>query len=306
MDDEVYDKYIFAGKIASDARDYGSSLIKPGVSFLEVAKDIETRIVNSGAELSFPVNISRNEVAAHYTPKNDDNQFFKKGDVVKLDVGSHFEGYIADTAITIEVETSKYNKMIKASSDALSNAINIIKPEISLSDIGKIIEDTILSYGYKPIDNLTGHSMERYKLHSGMSIPNISNASSRNRLKEGYVLAIEPFATDGTGHVVSGSGSNIYRCETSFRTRIIRDNKSKILYNKIKSEFKTLPFAQRWFDRLFPNNDSLLSKLSFLGFIKQYPQLIEKNKGIITQKEHTIIVTNEGCEVITYGKRDVK
>jgi len=309
MDEDVYAKYKRAGRIAAEARDYGADLIKPGVSFLEVANKVESKIIDNGAGLSFPVNISRNDIAAHYSPRHDDKFVFKKGDVIKLDVGSHIDGYIADTAITVEVETCKYDDMVKASSDALDNAISLMKADIVISEIGKTIEETIQSYGYKPIDNLTGHSLERYQLHSGKSIPNISNIFTKIKPKAGDVLAIEPFATDGAGHVTSGSGSNIYMCEKSFRSRMIGGNRSKLMYNKMKNEFKTLPFAERWLEKLFPNNSNslpLLRRLSYLGLIRQYPQLIEVNKGIITQKEHTVIVTEEGCEVITYGKSDVE
>jgi methionyl aminopeptidase len=299
MNDDVYDCYKRAGKIVAEARDYGKTLIKSGVSYLEVADKIESKILEKGAELSFPVNISRNTIAAHYSPKHDDTQVFNKGDVIKLDIGSHINGFIADTAITIEVESHNYEDMIKASSFALEKAINEIKSGIELSNIGNTIEETIKSYGFTPIDNLTGHSLERYKLHSGISVPNISNSNNKIKPKEGDVLAIEPFATNGSGHVISGNGSNIYICKKSLKLKIIRDTRSKFIYNKIEKTFKTLPFAERWSEKLFQNSELKLRRLSYLGIIKQYPQLIEINNGIITQKEHTVIITEDGCEVIT-------
>ncbi|MCK5636083.1 MAG: M24 family metallopeptidase, partial [Thermoplasmatales archaeon] len=122
MNDKVYENYILAGKIAAETRDYGAGLIKSGVSFLEVANNVESKIVEKGAGLAFPVNISVNEIAAHYSPRHDDKLVFKKGDVVKLDLGALIDGYIADTAITVEVETNKYDDMVKASSDALDAA----------------------------------------------------------------------------------------------------------------------------------------------------------------------------------------
>lgn len=299
MLDEIHENYINAGKIAAEARDFGTGLIKRDVSYLEVTKSIESKILENGAGLAFPVNISVNEIAAHYSPKNNDPLTFKKGDVVKLDIGAHIEGYIADTAITVEVETNNFDKMIKASSDALDAAINLMKPGLNLVDIGEAVEDTITSYGYKPIDNLTGHSMEKYVIHAGMSVPNVPRNTKNARPKVDDVLAIEPFATNGEGHVVSGDGSNIYLCRNSINPRFVRDKNIKILSSKIKNQFKTLPFAQRWFYDLFPDNDTSLRKLAFLGIIKQYPQLIESKKGIVTQKEHTVIITEDGCEVIT-------
>jgi len=300
MDDNVYEKYLRAGKIASEVRDYGAGLIKPGVSLLKVAESVETRILEKGAGIAFPVNISLNEIAAHYTPIFDDKTVFKKGDVVKLDVGVHIDGYIADTAVTVEIETNNYNDMIKASSDALEFAIDMMKPGVHLGLVGKKIEETIKSYGYKPVDNLSGHSLECYNLHSGLEVPNVSAAMQNVKTKEGDVLAIEPFATNGRGHIISGKGSNIYLCKNSVGSRFIREERSKIMFKKLKSEFKTLPFAQRWCKKYFPNSaDMVLRRLSFLDVLKHYPQLVEQNNSIVTQKEHTVVLKDDGCEVTT-------
>ena len=304
MEEDVYKKYKLAGKIAADARDYGAELIKPGVSFLEVANKVESKIKENGAGLAFPVNISINEIAAHYSPTHDDTLAFMKGNVVKLDVGAHVDGYIADTAVTIEVETNKYDKMINASSEALEVAIESMKPNADLSEIGKSISETIKSYGYKPIDNLTGHSLKQYNLHSGLSVPNVAELFNKSMPKEGDVLAIEPFATDGKGHVISGDGSNIYLCEKSFKSKVIRDNRSKLLFNRVHSNFKTLPFAERWCEKLFSNCEFALKRLTFSGLLMQYPQLVDAGQGIVTQKEHTVIITEDGCEVTTRSRRD--
>jgi len=300
MDDIVYSNYKSAGKIAAQARDYGASMVKPGLSLLKVANSVESKILEKGAGLAFPVNISINEIAAHFSPRHDDKLVFKKGDVVKIDVGAHVDGFIADTAVTVEVGTKKYTDMIKASSDALDAAIEMMNPGINLSDIGGIVQEKIKSYGFKPIKNLTGHNLRRYSLHSGMSVPNVPDMFCKAKPKEGDVLAIEPFATNGEGQVVSGDGSNIYLCNESIRSKFVRDNKSKIIYKRIKNAFKTLPFAQRWSEKLIPNNnDFALKKLSFLGLLKHYPQLIDAKRGIVTQKEHTVIINEDGCEVTT-------
>ena len=300
MDDTVYENYKRAGKIAADARDYGVTLLKPGARFLDVATEIENRIKKNGAGLAFPVNIALNTLAAHYSPRHDDQSTFKKGDVVKLDVGAHINGYIADTAITVELETHVYDTMIQASSEALEKAISVLNVEIPLSEVGRIIENTITAHGYKPINNLMGHGLDRYELHSGLSVPNVGALGGKTKPKDGDVVAIEPFATNGAGHVISGEGSNIYLCNDSLKAKFIRDSKTKLLFEKIITNYRTLPFAQRWCHDLFPNGgDIALKKLSFLGLTKHYPQLVEAKGGMVTQKEHTVIVKEDGCEVIT-------
>jgi methionyl aminopeptidase len=299
MDDKVYKNYKRAGKIAAEARDYGVSLLKPGALVLDIATNVEKKITEQGAGLAFPVNIALNTLAAHYSPWHADPLTLKKGDVVKLDVGAHVDGYIADTAVTVELETHHYDTMIRASEEALAHVIDVLHPQLPLSEAGKTIQNTITSFGYKPIENLMGHGLSRYELHSGVSIPNVGTMGGKTTLHEGDVVAIEPFATNGAGHVISGQGSHIYLSKESIKAKFIRDNKTKMLFEKIQTHFGTLPFAQRWCHGLFPNDDLAMKKLSLLGIIKHYPQLVEAKGGIVTQKEHTLIVRKDGCEVIT-------
>ncbi len=219
--------------------------------------------------------------------------------MIKLDVGAHIDGYIADTALTIELGSNKYDELIKSSKKALEEAIKIIKSGINVSQIGSVIESTIRSYNFNPIDNLTGHSLDKYQLHSGISIPNVNNSKDKTKLKHGDVIAIEPFSTIGDGHVISGEGSNIYLVKSQFKSRIIRESKLKIIFQNIRDKFGSLPFAQRWCNNMSENVDIALKKLTFFGILNHYPQLIEKSKNLVSQREHTIIVNKNSCEVIT-------
>lgn len=302
MNEDVFDKYMKAGKIAATARDEGAALIKPGVLFKEVVEKIESVITNNGAGISFPTNISVNHIAAHYTPLKEDKRVFHKGDVVKVDVGSHVDGYIADTAITIEVETDKYSSLRNASADALANAIQLMRPGVKPSEIGETVEKTIRDYDFNPIDNLTGHSLNRYNLHSGMSIPSVSSMTFQRKPRKDDVIAVEPFATDGSGHVISGQGSNIYLLKGGMNFRRLRDRRSRLMIKKLQRRFRSLPFASRWCEGVIPNENRSLQWLVQKGMIHHFPQLVEQNKGMVSQKEHTMIITNEGCKVTTYGK----
>ena len=299
MDDEVYENYLLAGRIAAEARDYGKNLIRSGVSFLEVAESVESKILEKNAGIAFPVNLSVNDVAAHFTPRHDDKMIFKKGDVVKLDVGAHVNGYIADTALTVEVGTKNHSDMIYSSSDALDTAIDYMKAGVNLSKIGGKIEETIKSYGYKPVANLSGHKLDHYALHAGIDVPNVKSPV-KTIAAEDDVLAVEPFATDGRGHINSGEDSNIFIYNSSFNERLIRDNRSKFLIRKIRSNFKTLPFAQRWCKKIIKKSaDQMIRRFTIRRVIKSYPQLIEVKGSIVTQKEHTLIVHENDCEVTT-------
>lgn len=304
MDEEIRNKYFKAGEIAALARDKGVEKVKPGVSLLEITTYIESLIYSNNAKPAFPVNLARNHIAAHFTPNPKNTQVFGEGDLVKIDVGAHIDGYIADTAVTIEVGTDNHSSLCDASKEALKQAILMMKPGVSLSKIGETVEKTITSYGFKPIENLTGHSLNRFHLHAGLSIPNVP---SMNLLKKPHVddvIAIEPFATDGYGRVISGKGSNIYLAHASGSLRGLREKRSKLQIKRIKKEFNSLPFAFRWCEKLFSNADVSIQRLTYLGLLHHFPQLIEQNKGMVSQKEHTVIVTKNGCEITTLGKNE--
>ena len=282
-----YESYKEAGKIAKNALEKGIGSIKEGKSYFEVAEEIE-EYIKARADLAFPVNISVNSVAAHYTPSMRDKLEFRKGDVVKVDVGAHVDGFIADTAKTIEIDAKNRDALIRASKEALEEAIKIIKSGVTVGEIGRRIEEKIRGYGFKPVKNLNGHLLGRYNLHAGISIPNIAN-DIKIALKEGQVIAIEPFASDGAGYVVDKGVGNIYRIA-----------KHSPFVKEIERKFDGLPFAERWLRSIY--GDDTAFKISFLmkrKIIAPYYKLVDAGNGIVTQFEHTIIVREEGCEVIT-------
>ncbi len=296
LNDEILEKYRRAGKIAKEAREFGKQLISENKTLLEVATKIEDLIVKHGGRVAFPVNIAIDDVAAHFTPRHDDNKLtFQRGNVVKLDVGAHIDGYIADTAVTVEVSTNNWRDLIKASEEALYVAIDMIKPGVDLGLVGKAVDQTISSYGFKPISNLTGHSLEQYKLHAGVSIPNVEEANC-GTVEPGQILAIEPFSTNGAGKVNGYKMSNIYRF---VRERPITNNDAKLILDKIMKYRRSLPFSERWCTRYLPKPNKALYKLVRTQIISIYPILKDKDGGMVAQTEHSVIITKDGCEVFT-------
>jgi methionyl aminopeptidase len=298
MDESIHKKYIEAGKIAGEALNYCRSLVKPGVKLLEVAEKGEEFIKARGAKLAFPINIGINSVAAHYTPNHKDEKVFREGDVVKVDLGAYLDGYIADTARTIEVGADNYSKLIVAAEVALQNAIGVVRDGVDVSKIGRVIEQEIKSHGFLSINNLSGHKIERYHLHVGFTIPNVARFQFGKKLKEDWIIAIEPFATNGGGHVKNSIGGNIYSLT---HPEWARYPSEKEFVQKAKKEFSSLPFAERWCSPLISKEKLtfLLNSMVKRRILYSYPQLVEARKGIVTQAEHTVIVTKDGCEPTT-------
>jgi methionyl aminopeptidase len=290
---EGLEEYREAGRIASEVREWSRKLIKPGALALEVAEAIESRIKEK-AGIAFPCNVSLNDVAAHYTPFANDPLAFSEKDLVTIDLGAHIDGYIADTAYTIDL-SGENGKLVEASEAALEAAISLAKPGASISDIGEAVENEIRSRGFRPIENLTGHQLEQYELHAGIPIPNIKVPYDKT-LEEGMAFAIEPFATAGRGRVVEGGRTEIY---SFLQMRPTRLQEGKKVLN-LAAERQGLPFPERWFSDL--NQFKLkmaLRDLTKRDALHSYPVLHDAEKGLVSQAEHTSIITEEGCEVTT-------
>ncbi len=267
-----------SGKIASKVRNEALSRIRENIPLIEIAEYAENRIEDLGARPAFPCNISINEIASHYTPQDD--QFrFKKGDVVKLDIGVHVEGFITDTAATIEIGADKHRFLIQASEEALTRAIESVKDRVETNYIGKIIEETIKDHGFNPIKDLTGHNLERYKLHAGVAVPNYRSFFSHT-IRKDMILAIEPFATYGSGNIKNGKPF-IFSIDDRCKGNAAR---------QVMNRFFSLPFTKRWIPDI---------KMDELKGAREYYELIERDGEIVTQSEHTVIVHEEECEIIT-------
>jgi methionyl aminopeptidase len=291
MDADVLEKYRKAGRILSQVCDEAVPKVQVGVTLLEIAELVEGSTRKLGGEPAFPCNISLNRIAAHYSPSPKDESVFGE-DMVKLDIGVHVDGYIADAAVTVDL--SGHQDLVDASRAALDAAIELVSPGVSTATIGAAIESTIEGYGYKPVGNLTGHGLERYSAHAEPTVPNKAMTVGAGILSIGDVIAIEPFATNGVGRITEGPSVEIFGFTAH---RPVRSKEARDLSKKIQETYREPPFARRWLkgERI----DYALSQLLRSGVIHRYPILWEVEGALVSQAEHTVIVTENGCEVTT-------
>ncbi len=278
-----------AGKIGRLALEYAQSLIEPGALLLDVAEKTEQFIRDNGGFPSFPLNLSINNEAAHYTPIPGDKKVFRTGDLVKVDIGAHVEGYISDNAATVEVgNTGKYTDLIQCSRDALNAALKVLRPGIEINRIGAAIGHVIESYGFKPVKNLGGHGIKQYDLHSTIFIPNYDDGNQR-RIEQHQLIAIEPFASTGIGLIHNGPGGNIY----------IYSGTKKTKGDPVVDNFNTLPFAERWLAKIMPEYKDYLRRGLFMKQISHFAVLREHKGAMISQAEHTILFDGDTVTVTT-------
>ncbi len=295
MKKEVLECYREAGRVASEALQYGRKIIEPGARVVKVLDKIEEYVRKKDCGLAFPVQTSINEVAAHYCPGEESDRKFKEDGVVKLDVGVHKKGYIADNALTKDLSGEK-GELVEASREALNNAVEIIEPGVTLRRIGEEIEEAIRNKGFKPIVNLSGHGLSRYSVHTPPSIPNFDN-KKEEKLKEGMVIAVEPFATDGGGSITQKDKTTVFHQKKEGR---VRGKFAREVLNIIE-ERRGLPFTTRWISRKIGAGKTKLALKELVreDILTEHPPLPESSDGLVSQAEHSVILTEEGGEVYT-------
>lgn len=299
LEDEEIKTYKKVGNIASEVLEKAKSMVEPDMKLFDIAENVEEMIKDKGAQPAFPCNVSVNENAAHYSPPLEDENQVEDGDLVKVDIGAHIDGYIADTAVTVCAgeDHKEREQMITAVENVLREAISVVEPGVDVGQVGAVIERVAEQEDYKPVSNLTGHNLRQWSLHGGVSIPNVEEETD-DELKEGDVIALEPFITDGKGEVESIPEVYIFRYTSS---KDVSGRMSRQTLKKIQSKYGNLPFAERWLARDLSRIrlQMTLRELISSNALHPYYVLKEVEDGIVAQAEHTMIVTEEGAEVIT-------
>jgi methionyl aminopeptidase len=298
LPENILEKYRRAGRIARKVREEMKHSVREGMLKIQVCEKAEELIRQEGGRPAFPCNVSVNEVAAHYTSPPQDSSVIPQDSLVKVDVGVHVDGYIADTAVTVCFHPELEN-LVRTAEEAVNTAIRTVQADLSTSKLGSAIQKTIQAYGCRPVSNLTGHQVGRYLIHTGKSIPNISHLMG-SKIKLDDVLAIEPFVTsvNAGGKVRDGEETTIFRLA---RHKSVDQAHARHLLNYIETEFKTLPFSERWLKDVVPteHHESAFRELLRSRCLSAYPIFVEVSGSPVAQAEHTVLVKMDGCEVLT-------
>lgn len=299
LDEEALESYVRAGRIAASIIRDASRIVWEGRRRIDVCEEVERLIVERGGKPAFPCNLCLDEVAAHFTSPTGDEDRIPEGSLVKLDVGVHIDGFIADTAVTLCFD-DRYEPLAEAVEEALEKAVKAMKPGVKVSEVGRIVERVLRGRGFRPIENLMGHQVDRFNLHAGLSIPNVAVGSGR--IRDGCVYAVEPFGTvrEASGLVKSGRETYIFRCLTARR---VKDEDSSRLLRRLWSNFRSLPFAERWVLNWRVEGIEVEKVWSRLKrnpkVIFGYPVLVEARRGVVAQSEWTVAIFEGEPYVVT-------
>lgn len=291
------DKLRQSGRISATALAHGRRMIVPGARIEDVQLAVEAKIRELGGEPAFPAQISRNHIAAHYCSPPGDATTVQPTDIVKLDCGTHVDGYVTDNATTVDLRDGEDSLLCAASRMALENAIAVMGPGVSLTEVGRQVETTITSLGFKPVRNLCGHGVARYTIHCAPSVPNYTDTKA-GRLKPNMTIACEPFASDGKGFIEVDGHPEVFMLTRDLRPK---DNvPADVAAAMAKSQ--RLPFARRDLVRWFETQKRAEAALQLLlkkKLVESYPPLAERQGVRIAQFEHTIFIHEDRAEVMT-------
>jgi methionyl aminopeptidase len=285
-----------AGRIASAARDHGAALIRPGALVRDVCEAVEHEIQRRGGKPAFPAQSSRNQVAAHYCPSPEDETAYAVGDVAKLDIGVHVDGWVVDTALTVNVGDRPENqRLVDAARAALEAAIAAVVPGGEIRVVSEAIETTVRARGLKVVRSLCGHGVGRWQVHGPPPIPNAADLAG-GRLPPGLVFAIEPFVTDGPGVVLEQGPAEVFRLDPRREPESTSDPE---VMEAVRA-FRGLPFSRRQLAaHAGPRLEALLGRLQREKRLMAYAPLRETSGRPVAQAEHTVYVGPSGVEVLT-------
>jgi len=257
------------------------------MGYVETCEWIEKEIVARGGAPAFPTGIGVNHVTAHYAPQETDESKFLESDVIKVDFGVHVEGYVTDTAVTVTFNP-EYELLVEAAERTLNAAIGALKSERRVGEIGREIRREASRLGFKTIENLTGHTVDRYVVHAGKSIPNLF-VQNMPSLKDDDIFAVEPFLTLGSaaGYVVDSEAETIFSLLARKGTGVKELDE---FASKVWEERKTLPFTPRWYVPALGREkvNRMIKELVRRRLMRGYPTLVEASMKPVAQFEHTM------------------
>ncbi|KAG6581235.1 Methionine aminopeptidase 2B, partial [Cucurbita argyrosperma subsp. sororia] len=316
LEKPMYNSVRRAAEVHRQVRKYIRSIVKPGMLMTDLCETLENTVRKLISEnglqagIAFPTGCSLNWVAAHWTPNTGDKTVLQYDDVMKLDFGTHIDGCIIDCAFTVAFNPM-FDPLLEASREATNTGIKESGIDVRLCDVGAAIQEVMESYEVeingkvyqvKSIRNLNGHSIGRYQIHAGKSVP-IVKGGEQTKMEEGEFFAIETFGSTGKGYVREDLECSHYMKNFDVGHVPLRLPRAKQLLATINNNFSTLAFCRRYLDRLGETKYLMaLKNLCDSGIVQAYPPLCDNKGSYVSQFEHTILLRPTCKEVISRGE----
>jgi len=326
-DDVVVTKYNMAAKIANDVLKKLIAECKDGASVRETCDigdktilDETSKIYKKDKELKkgigFPTCISINDVIGHFSPlASEGDATMKDGDVVKIDLGVHVDGFIAIVAHTVVIGSSTEKKVTGRKADVLlaahyatEAAYRLVKPGNSNEDVTNIVTKVAEQFKCKPVEGMLSHQLQQNIIDGEKTIiQNPSDAQKKDHKKIEFelheVYGVDVYISTGDGKSKEGDvRTTVYK--KSDQTYALKMKASRMFYSEASNKFGTMPFTLRAFD------DEKKARLGIGECVNHelmipYQVLYEKDGEYVAQFKFTVLLMPTGPLRITNGNFNV-
>ena len=198
-----------AGQVTREVLELVRSLVKPGVTTMDLDKAAEARTLELGGRPAFKgyhgypgvLCASVNAEVVHGIPST--KRVLKDGDIVSVDFGAFIDGFCGDSAITVPVGnvSAETLKLLEVTEKSLYAAIDVVRPGATLGDVGWAVQQVVEAAGFSVVRDFVGHGIGS-SMHEDPQVPNFGEAGRGMKLKAGMVIAIEPMVNAGKPDVV--------------------------------------------------------------------------------------------------------
>mmetsp|Transcript_54845 Transcript_54845/g.63068 ORF Transcript_54845/g.63068 Transcript_54845/m.63068 type:complete len:387 (-) Transcript_54845:216-1376(-) len=314
----VIDKYQAAGKIANETLEKIIKKCVPGAGIVdicafgdeEIEKEVKKVYNKKKLEkgIAFPTCLSVNEICGHFSPLRSEPCALKEGDLVKIDLGVHIDGFISITAHTIVVSEKadavvegRKADVIHAAYNALQVALRLLKPGQKNNDVTEHIAKVVESYKCNPVEGVLSHELKKHLIDGNNCI--INKATFDQKVDDYEFQVNEVYGLD----IIASTGEGKPR-ETEVRCTVykraiekaysLKLKASRQFFSELNERYPTLAFSMRSFE------DETVAKLAVNECVKHellhaYPVLAEKEGELVAQFKYTVMILKGGTVVVS-------
>ncbi|KAL9374374.1 hypothetical protein Peur_033994 [Populus x canadensis] len=314
---EVVTKYKSAAEIVNKALQLAISECKPKAKIVDICEKGDSYIREQSGNMyknvkkkiergvAFPTCVSVNNTVCHFSPLASDESVLEEGDVVKIDMGCHIDGFIAVVGHTHVLQsgpvTGRAADVIAAANTAAEVALRLVRPGKKNKDVTEAIQKVAAAYDCKIVEGVLSHQLKQFVIDGNKVILSVSNPDTRvddAEFEENEVYAVDIFTSTGEGKpkLLDEKTTTIYKRAVD-KNYHLKMKSSRFIFSEINQKFPIMPFSAR----------ALEEKRARLGLVEcvnhdllqPYPVLHEKPGDCVAHIKFTVLLMPNGSDRIT-------
>ncbi|KAK1351593.1 ERBB-3 BINDING PROTEIN 1 [Heracleum sosnowskyi] len=314
---EVVTKYKLAAETVNKALQLVLSECRPNTKIVDICEKGDSYITTQTSNMyknvkkkvekgiAFPTCLSVNNTVCHFSPLASDETVLEEGDVIKIDMGCHIDGFIAVVAHTHVLQqgkvTGKAADVLAAANTAAEVALRLVRPGKKNKDVTEAIQKVAAAYDCKVVEGVLSHQLKQFVIDGNKVVLSVGNADTRvddAEFEENEVYAIDIVASTGDGKpkMLDEKQTTVYKRAVD-QNYHLKMKASRFIFSEISQKFPIMPFTAR----------ALEEKRARLGLVEcvnhdllqPYPVLHEKPGTFVAHIKFTVLLMPNGSDRVT-------